>query len=347
MSRDTSRVRLGVARARLLVGVNAVGACLAFTAGQAVADANSDFAARCAAPGVVLCTGLDSETDLQRGQIGTASDGSRQGVVDTSQKASGAGSLKFTFRAGNRSQNIGGSWSTDLGRSFKSGDTLYVQYRYRASPEYFSNNQNYWRSSLKQINIHGPSSTCQGAEFTTIIGSSGRPQMYTNCGIGWLTDVNTNALLSKCSGDCLLQQGSSLTPSPNGSGYNCHYWDQKKGDGTGSGCFIPPSNEWVTHYEIIKLGTFGGSDTVVNAFEAHAGSGYKQWQRVNNVTFADNRDSYLSKLRFETYMTEISAAAPSAAYVWYDELIVSTQPIVVPSGKASIAPEAPRNVTVQ
>ncbi len=350
MSRDTFRVRLGAARGSLLLGVMAVGACFGFATEQAVADANSDFAARCAAPGVVLCTGLDSEADLKMGEIGSAGDGSRQSVVDTAQKASGAGSLKFTLRGGNRSQNIGGYWSTDLGRSFKSGDTLYVQYRWRASPEYFSNNKNYWRSSVKQINIHGPSSTCQGAEFTTIVDHLGMASMYTNCGDGWFTDVNTNAVLAKCTGDCLIQQGSNLTPSPNGSGYNCHYWDQSKGDGKGSGCYYPEANKWITHYEIIKLGAFGGNDTVVNAFESHDGSSYKQWHRVNNVRFNNNRDNFLSKLRFETYMTEISAAAPSAAYVWYDELIVSTQPIAAPGGSGSepsLAPEAPKNVTVQ
>lgn len=346
MSFDAFTVRLGTARKGLLVGINVIGLCLAFAATRAAADENSDFASRCAAPGVVLCKGFDTEADLQAGEMGPAGDGSRQGFPDSSQKASGAASLKFTFRSGNRSQNIGGYWSTDMGRSFKTGDTLYVQYRWRASPEYFSNNENYWKSSLKQINIHGPSSTCQGAEFTTVM-YQGYPSMYTNCGDGWVTDVVTNALLLKCVADCLLQQGSSMTPSPNGSGYNCHYWDQVKGDGKGSGCFFPPANKWVTHYEMIKLGAFGGSDTVVHAFEAHDGSGYKQFHRVNNVRFNNNRDSYVSKLRFETYMTEISNAAPTPAYIWYDELIVSTQPIAVPSGAASVVPAPPKNVSVQ
>ena len=346
MSFDAFTDRPGATRTRSLIAVNIAGLCLAMAASVASAD-DADFKARCSAPGVVLCKGFDSEADLQTGEVGSASDGSRQSSADTSQKASGAASLRFTFRAGNSSKNIGGFWSTDMGRSFRSGDTLHVQYRWRASPEYFSNNERYWRSSLKQINIHGPSSTCQGAEFTTIMSDDGMPTMYTNCGDGWFTDVNTNAVLAKCTGDCLLQQGSSVTPSPNGSGYNCHYWDQHKGDGKGSGCFYPDANKWITHYEVIKLGAFGGNDTVVNAFEAHDGSGYKQWHRVNSVRFNDNRDSYLSKLRLETYMTEISSSAPSAAYIWYDELIVSTQPIAAPSGAQAVAPAPPQNVSVQ
>jgi hypothetical protein len=322
-----------------------VGSSLAIT-GTASAAADDDFKARCSAPGVVLCKGLDTESELQAAEMGTAGDGSRQGFVDTAQKASGAGSLKFTFRAGNKSQNIGGYWETDLGKSFRTGDTLHIQYRWKATPEYFSHNDKYWNSSLKQINIHGPSSTCQGAEFTTIMWR-GYPSMYTNCGDGWFTDVNTNATLAKCTGDCLLQQGSNTKASPSGSGYNCHYYSQVPGDGSGSGCFFPPANEWVTHYEIIKLGTFGGSDTVVEAFEAHGTGGYKQWHRVNNVRFNNNRDSFLSKVRFETYMTEISAAAPTNAYIWYDELVVSTQPIAAPNSVSTPKPSPPSQVIAE
>src|SRR5690606_1075871 len=177
-----------------------------------------------------------------------------------------------------------------------------------------------------QIDIHGASSTCQGSEFTTTI-DSGQISMYTNCGDGWHTSVTTNELLSRCSGPCLIQQGSSLVPSPNGSGYNCNYQNQFKGDGTGSGCYEPEANTWYTHYEVITLGTFGGNNSKVEAYEAHGSRGYRQFQRVDGVRWNDNRDDNLAKLRFETYMTEISASAPEDAYIWYDELIVSTRPI--------------------
>lgn len=332
-----------VALARMsLLGICAVfGTGLAFGQSSAV----SDYAARCAAPGVVLCKGLDSEADVQAG-IGTAGDDSRQGFVDAAQSASGAGSLKFTLRAGNSTKNIGGSWTTDLGRSFRSGDTLYVQYRWRASPEYFSNNEKYWKSSVKQLNIHGPSSTCQGAEFTTVLYNK-YVSMYTNCGDGWNTDVGTNALLDRCSGDCLLQQGASTIASPSGSGYNCHYWDQTAGDGKGSGCYMPTANKWITHYEVIKLGDWGGSNTVIDAFVAQDGGAYKQWQRVSGVRFNNNRDSYVSKFRLETYMTEIAGAAPTPAYVWYDEVIVSTQAIAAPGGAISLSPNPPTNVSAR
>jgi hypothetical protein len=288
-----------------------------------------DFATRCAAPGVVLCRGFDSEVDVATGEVGAASDGTQQAFVDTSVKASGAGSLGFTLRAGVTAQNIGGFWSTAIGHAFESGETLHVQYRWRVTPEYFQNNENYWKSSVKQLNIHGPSSTCQGSEFTTVLYNR-YISMYTACGEGWFTDVDTNERIPSCPGDCLLQQGASTTPSPDGSGYNCRYQDQKAGDGTGSGCYFPPPDTWITHYEVIRLGSFGGDDSSVYAFESHGGSDYKQWQRVDGVTWHDGGDNHLSVLRLETYMTEIEGAAPVDATIWYDELIVSTEAIAVP-----------------
>jgi hypothetical protein len=343
-------LKLGNLSARLSrwAGAAAVALGLAFGATAALAQSSTtsvdaDFAARCAAPGVTLCNGLDNQTDLQKGQLGAASDGTVQGTIDTTQTASGTGSLMFTLRAGVSAKNIGGFWETDMGHQFAAGDTIYVQYRWRATPAYFSDNNSYWRSSVKQLNIHGPSSTCQPAEFTTIM-QSGYPSMYTDCGIGWFTDVNTNAFLSKCTADCLLEQGSSTVPSPNGSGYNCHYQDQVVGNGTGSGCFFPPSDTWITTYEIIKLGAKGTNTTSVYAYESQNGGPYVQWQRVDGATFFSGGDSYFSKIRFETYMTEIASAAPTTAYIWYDELIVSTQPIAAPG--SPVLPKPPSDLTV-
>jgi hypothetical protein len=319
----------------LLVAVAAVASYPAHAA-----TPEEDFAARCAAPGVTLCAGLDTDAELLAEEMGRAADGTRQGFIDTTNKTSGGGSLKFTMRSGVGDKNIGGYWETGLGHSFVSGQTIHVQYRWKASSTYFSNNASYWRSSIKQINIHGPTSTCQGSEFTTIIGGK-RLEMYTNCGDGWHTSVTTNALLSSCSGDCLIQQGSSLTPSPNGFGYNCHYQNQFAGKGDGDGCFWPVADKWYTIYEKIKLGTWGGSDTVVESWESHDGQPFKQFHRVNGVSWNDNRDNNFSNLRFETYMTEIAGPAPANAYVWYDELIVSTQPIALPGGASGTAQQDP------
>jgi hypothetical protein len=328
----------------LLIAIATVATVASYPARAATPEA--DFAARCAAPGVVLCKGLDAESDLQAGEMGTAADGTRQGFIDTTASTSGGGSLMFTLRSGVSDKNIGGYWETGLGHAFVTGETIYVQYRWKASSTYFSNNNNYWNSSVKQINIHGPSSTCQGSEFTTIL-SKKRIEMYTNCGDGWFTNVDTNVIQSGCPADCLIQQGSSTTPAPSGDGYNCHYQNQFAGTGNGSGCFWPVADKWYTIYEKIKLGTLGGSNTIVESWESHDGLPFKQFHRVNGVTWHSG-DNNFSKLRFETYMTEIGSSAPTAAYVWYDELVVSTQPIAAP-GNAGPAPSGltpPTNLRV-
>ena len=296
----------------------------------------SDFSARCAASGVVLCNGLDSSGDLtaNSASIQTAYDGSTQGAIDTVQKASGAGSLRFKMRGGVSTANIGGAWSTPLGDSFGAGETIYVQVRFRYSRNVLAYNTSYWDSSLKLTNIHGASSTCQNSEFTTVTGARSAGQLiesYTQCGNGFPTNVTTNALLSSCPGDCLIQQGSQIADGTN-VGYNCHYQSQSTGDGNGDGCLVIEPEIWYTLYQEIALGTRGGSNTSYRAYIAREGGVYKQFHRVDGINWGGSGDATFSVGRLETYMTEISGSAPADSYIWYDEFIVSTQAIAVPVG---------------
>jgi hypothetical protein len=128
---------------------------------RAVTTPEEDFAARCGEPGVVLCKGFDTESDIAA-NIQPAYDDTMQGSHDTTTKTSGAGSLRFTLRAGESDSNIGGAYSGSMGHTFNVGDTMYVQWRQRVTPEFLSNNTNFRQCSVKQINIHDPSSTCQG-----------------------------------------------------------------------------------------------------------------------------------------------------------------------------------------
>jgi hypothetical protein len=179
------------------------------------------------------------------------------------------------------------------------------------------------------------------------------PSMYTNCGDGFNTDPSNNILCgtggADCSNDILIQQGSSLTPSPNGNGYNCHYQNQVPGTGDGTGCFFPPANVWVTYYEKITIGTFGGSNSAVDAWVVVGNSGYKQFQRAAGIRFNNNGDDNFTNIRLETYMTELEktgSAAPVDAQTWFDELIVSTQPIAAPGGSGAAQLPPPANLRV-
>lgn len=296
----------------------------------AMADATSDFAARCNGPGVIVCNGFDSSGDLAEGSIQQAYDDTDQFALNTDQKASGASSLRATFRSGVNSTNIGGAWSMNLPQTFDAGDTLYVQVRFRVTQAYITNNADYWgNSSIKLMNIHGDSSTCQGSEFTTTYGD-GWFGAYTSCGTAFKTGTASTAMVTSCPGDCLLQNGSSFTDGTN-VGYNCHYQSQSAGDGNGDGCFNPTYDTWYTFYQRIKFVTCGGtSGNEYDHYIAEDDRGYLQIHRVTAFTWNNNLDCYVNRLRLETYMTEISGSAPTTAYIWYDELIVSTQPIVAP-----------------
>ena len=164
----------------------------------AMADATSDFAARCNGPGVIVCNGFDSSGDLAEGSIQQAYDDTDQFALNTDQKASGASSLRATFRSGVNSTNIGGAWSMNLPQTFDAGDTLYVQVRFRVTQAYITNNADYWGdSSIKLMNIHGDSSTCQGSEFTTTYGQ-GWFGAYTSCGVSFKTGTASTAMVTSC-----------------------------------------------------------------------------------------------------------------------------------------------------
>jgi len=342
---NTGGIQLTVKFVPLLIIVVATIVALASYPARAVTP-EEDFAARCNAPGVVLCNGFDQVSDLAAVPPGTgmaqAADGTIQGSIDTLTKASGAGSLKFRLRAGITTANIGGAWSGSMGKAFGVGETVYLQWRQLVSPEYLTNDLTRWHSSMKQAMIHGPSSTCQSAEFTTVTGNNtpgtaNWPSMYTNCGDGFNTDPVTNQLCNNCpNGGPLIQQGS-----PNGSGYYCNYTNQVAGNGigpytfsgnSGTGCFFPQANVWYTYYAKIFIGVYGGATTTVDAYVAVNGGPYKQFQRAAGIPFGGG-DNNVALVRLETYMTELAKGGLPAlvdAFMWYDELIISTQPIAAP-----------------
>jgi hypothetical protein len=103
----------------------------------------SDFASRCAAPGVVKCVSFDAGSEIACSTWGCTSGVDLVGitaapVIDTAVKASGAGSLKFTITSQSGANGAGAYWtnfSNDLLTQFGAGQAFYVQWRQRFSPE--------------------------------------------------------------------------------------------------------------------------------------------------------------------------------------------------------------------
>ena len=320
---------------------------------QQAGGGGSDFSSRCSAAGVVSCRGFDNTTtDIVRNvNLWPGDGGYWGGSLDTSTYASGGGSLKFTLPAGRATSDISGSWNDGMGASFGEGSTFYLQFQLRISPEMISNLPA-WKSGTdtawKTILFHRTGSTCGQIEITTvpfIWSNTPVPTMYTGCGERGFYTNNAGAM--DLSGP-FIQQGASAT-----SGYKCDYNSISAGTGNGTGCFVYQPNKWLTFYYKIQIGTYGSNNSSVEAWVATDGGAYKQFVNVRNIPlFKDGpspADKY-NEITLTPYMTNLNTPASSSAYVWYDELIVSTQPIAAPGSGGGVSnppPAAPTNLRVQ
>ncbi len=320
---------------------------------QPAGGGGSDFLTRCSAAGVVSCQGFDNTTtDIVRNvNLYPGDGGFWGGSLDTAVAASGAGSLKFTLPAGRATSDISGYWNGKLGGSFGEGSTYYVQFQQRLSPEMISNIPT-WQSGTstawKTVIFHRTGSTCGQIEIATIFylwTPTPAAIMYTGCGTPAFY-ADANGVMND--GGPYIQQGTSST-----SGYKCDFNNIVPGTGNGTGCFIYQSNKWLTFYYKIHIGTYGSNNSSVEAWAAMDGGGYKQFVNIKNATLQKDGPSPADKyneLTFTPYMTNLSSAASANAYVWYDELIVSTLPIAAPGSGGGVTnppPAAPTNLRVQ
>lgn len=298
----------------------------------------SDFTARCAGPGVIVCQGFDDPAVFTPAVwpapgLYPAGNGQYLGKYDSSVKASGNGSLRFDILSGSDA-NSAGQWRQAFGRDFGPGSTFYVQWRQRFSPEMLT--ADFGGGGWKQMIIHNAAATCAGQEITFHNNYyRGFPQGYTSCGArGFWVDLP--------GGDVLLQQDDN--PNGTGVGYDCHYQNINQ-----QTCGFYRANDWMTFYVKVVVGNWDTPSSTVQAWMAYDGQPLKMFINMNNFQF--NQDApgrqwnYLTLLPYDT--GKDGRAHPNA-YTWYDELIVSTQPIAPPGGgSTNPPPAAPTNLRVQ
>jgi hypothetical protein len=184
---------------------------------------------------------------------------------------------------------------------------------------FLANNLSAWHSSIKNVNLHGPSGTCQSAEVVcnlepTRAGDFNRVTLYTDCGAGFDQPIPGGD-------DILIQQGASDT-----DGYNCHYQNQVPGTGNGVGCFFPSPD--VVYTFLMKVECADAA--TITGWVASPGGPYRQFQKGTHTGFFSN-DKTLERIRLETYMTQIAGPAAVDSFIRYGQLIVSTQPIALPA----------------
>jgi hypothetical protein len=170
---------------------------------------------------------------------------------------------------------------------------------------------NWGDTSWKQVIFHNGSATCGQVELTTgNYYNLGFPIMYTDCGSRGLY-TNHGDPPTK------LEQGD----------YNCWYGKYDPRD-----CFFYPAGEWITFYYHISVGSWGKPDSSIEAWVATKAKAYRQWIAMPGFALRnDHPGSDYDTLTLLPYMTGKSDKMNlPVAYTWYDELIISTQPIAPP-----------------
>lgn len=293
-----------------------------------------NFENRCQAAGVIVCEGFDDRAGIARATYPgsgamPANDGRTYPTQDTHITASGRGSLRFDIPTPSGTSNPDGYWRQLTQASLRAGpataqlfaqdSTFFVQFRQRMTSAFIANTWggNTW---FKQVIIAVDNSTCGNQELTTINAySKGFPEMYSQCGQDpFQVDIGNF--------DYLLEQGDTPT-----SGYNCHYHAEKN---RRSSCFRYLPDIWITYYYKIQIGHWGQANSTIQAWVAVNGQPYKQWINMTshklNVDGGSVSPGY-NAIYLAPYWTGGYSGASGPATTWYDELIVSTQPIAAPN----------------
>jgi hypothetical protein len=272
-----------------------------------------DFDERCKSPGVLVCQGFDSAADFLPPKwpadgLYPAWDKAIHGQRDTNVKASGQSSLKLEILS-NSGPNVAGFWRQSFEHNFGPGTTFYIEFRQRFSKEMLTNQ--WGDTAWKQVIFHNESTTCGQVELTTAqYHSMGIPIMYTDCGskaLYW--DTGQPPLL--------LEQGD----------YNCvfEHVDQKN-------CFHYQADQWITFYYQVSVGRWGKPESTINAWAALEGQRFRQWVKMSHFILKnDHPGNDYDTLTLLAYMTnkDMKINHPTA-YTWFDELIVSKEPIALP-----------------
>lgn len=312
--------------------------------------ADESFRQRCTASGVLACQGFDRPVDFVQAispgsglyYSGSCPAPTRKCVVrDTSVFVSGGSSARWDIY-GYTADNAQGNYIQHLPYAFGPNSTFYVQFQFRVDSNWLINWETVVKSSPKiAIFYNYDGGSCAMEEITTNNnGGSGRFQMYGECGgTGFYTKTDGVTPNPEDLGDWLLQQGYTA-PAPF-SGYNCQSNPNSDGtfiagSGGGLGCFKFQANTWYTLYWKVHVGMWGQKNSSVEAWIAPYGQQIKKIINAVNWTLKQNnpRDPGFDAVMLTQYMTSKNAAANHpTAHAWYDELIISTEPIAAPAGR--------------
>jgi hypothetical protein len=313
---------------------------------------DADFIARRTASGVVRWWSFDDNSQLgtlgASGNFGIFSNSGNSSylpVIDTSVYASGTGSLRFDVPSASfPDAQWYGNFSPDYSVRFGQNSKFYVQWRQRFDTNFvntvFKEADSSDQEGIKQL-ILGPGDvppvrwgSCEAIHCVT------QTYYQSRFPIGY----------NSCTGtpDRPPYAGFYTTDSPerlqNGTAPYCLYPPSTSAPSIPPGCIGWHANEWMT-FEIEI--TLGPRNDVTQEFE---NSTYRLWIARESQDFAlvinwnpsvngyfqlaagpAVEDQQFGKVWLLPYMTNLDPAfVHPLCQTWYDELIISTEPIVAP-----------------
>jgi hypothetical protein len=331
-------------------------AAVPVTVSNSTSSADQNFQMRCASPGVLNCQGFDTsatfsqQVDFINMTDGFNPPGNPNNIRDTTIFLSGGSSAKFHIPA-NAGVNCCANWFAYFGQGaknqhFNENSTFYVQYAFRADSTWTSTN---WTSdagstwpklsifhSLLQ-GFGGVPGSCASMEITTVnIHVKDVLNMYTECGARQLETSSDGITYNENGAGPYGQQG--WTEPPPFTGYQCAW---NNGAWNVPNCFNFQANQWYTLYWKVSIGTWGSPNSTIEAWVAPYGQQMKKWINVHSFILTNDPPSNCNGLspcpgfnilELTQFMTAHSGSNLPAD-VWYDELIISTQPIPAPGGQ--------------
>lgn len=302
--------------------------------GRTQGTSDADFTDRCSRPGIIRCFGFESMNEVKP-HLDPAWGGVYRADVDTTVKASGAGSLRFTIPTHSGANSSGDFWlefADDLGVQFGEGEEFYVQWRQRFSPEMLATRYtggNGWKQIIIGEGSRPGHAAHSCSDLEIVLENTyqvGAPRIYHSCG---QKDghFDTLQVYDQMTGAYLIQNAmgcphNKVTSPP---------------------CFMYKLNQWMTFQIHVKIGTWykndknyhhdstvqlwmaeeGKPSKLVIDFSPQKGTGY-------DLVNEDGQAKY-GKVWLLPYNTDKDDRQDHpTAYTWYDELIISRTKIPDP-----------------
>ncbi len=314
------------------------------------------WAERSSAPGVLYANNFeDRERDFAAHLWPDPARDRRSSYYDTDVKASGAASLRFDVipKSG---EGFGGELAISLGddpsKQFGANDEFWVQWRQRFDPYVIehhyavtSGNGQWKQLIISQGQLPGQSrwdtrSCSENQIVVSNISGRGYPQAYHGC---W---VYENIASSNGNASSRMNFGQE-----SGFGWRCQYWPRND---EGDNCFRYRPDQWMTFMVHIIAGPEGEAisslsgktergfvDSTYELYGAYEGEPLRLLHRVTGIVLRrgnyqdDPHDaSHQAKFGMFRFLPHISYKDGDeehpVASIWYDEIIISTQPVASP-----------------